>query len=301
MDRSPETTRAPLEAHAALALAQVLFAIFPVVTKRWVFPAVEPLGVAGLRVAFGAASLALAARIARAPSVPDRASLLRLAVCAFFGVAVNQVFFLVGLSRSTAIHAAVLVAATPAIAYAIAVVAGRETRHPASLAGVVLAGAGAVLIALARPPSGGQPTLRGDALLVVNVTSYSVYLVLVRDVVRRVHPLRAIAWVFAFGALMVLPLSVPTLVSVEWRAVGSDAWLGIAFILLGPTSGAYLLNAWALRRSSSTLAAVYTCAQPLITTAIAWESERPDVLKVALAIGLIIPGVLLVALPRRAR
>src|SRR5581483_10976817 len=103
--------------------------------------------------------------------------------------------------------------------------------------GVLLAIAGASWLALVRPTSGThEATLFGDALLLGNVAAYAVYLVLVRDVLDRVEPLTAIAWIFTFGAVANVPLGAPALASVAWREVTAATWLHLAFILLFPTS-----------------------------------------------------------------
>src|SRR5688572_30165868 len=111
MSAPDEPRPSQLPAHLMLGAAQVLFGIFPTAGK-FVFQQVPPLGVASLRVVFGAATLFLAARAVSAPPVPDRRVLARIAVCAIFGIALNQMLFLEGLSRSTATHAGILVAAT---------------------------------------------------------------------------------------------------------------------------------------------------------------------------------------------
>ncbi len=196
----------PLSAHVSLAAAQVGFGLFPVAGKL-LFDAtgghgVPPFGVAALRALFGAASLVAFANLAGAPRVEERKDLVRLAIYAVFGIVLNQLLFLQGLAHSTATHAGVLVAASPAFAYGLAILLRRETLRAQPALGVALAMGGAAWIALLRSSDPAKADTRtGDALLLLNVASYAVYLVLIRDVLQRVDPLRAIAWVFAFGAV----------------------------------------------------------------------------------------------------
>jgi drug/metabolite transporter (DMT)-like permease len=230
--------KVPLRAHLALAAAQLGFGLFPVFGKL-VFPPRGPfpaLAVAALRAAFGAASLHLIARAAGTGGVERRSDYTRLAVYAFFGIVLNQVLYLEGLAHSSATHAGLLASATPAIAYGLAIALRRESASVRGATGVLLAIAGASWLALVRPTSGRQDaTLFGDALLLANVASYAVYLVLVRDVLDRVAPLTAIAWIFTFGAVANVPLGVPSLIDVAWRDVPAATWLQLAFIHLFPT------------------------------------------------------------------
>lgn len=303
MTDTPAAPKVPVQAHLALAVAQIGFGLFPVFGKL-VFPPrgpIPPLGVAAMRAAFGALSLQLLARAAGAPPVGQRSDYLRLALYAFFGIVLNQVLYLEGLAHSSATHAGLLVAATPALSYALAIAIGRERGLLQPAIGVLLAISGAAWIALVRPAvPNPDATLFGDALLLGNVASYAVYLVLMRDVLGRVDPLRAIAWIFTFGAIANVPLGVPALWSVDWSAVPSRTYWHLAFILLCPTSIGYALNAWALKRAPSTLAAVYTSTQPVIATisAALVLGERAPVEHTACAGTLILAGVMLVALRR---
>ena len=298
----------PLAAHLALAAAQLGFGIFPIAGKLVFRPppghaGIPALGLASLRAAFGATSLALVAHLAGAKPVERRSDLARLALYAFFGIVLNQVFYLLGLERSSATHAGVLAAATPAVAYGFAILLRRERASLAPGLGVGCAIAGAVWIALLRSGGGlalGGPTLEGDLFLFANVACYAVYLVLVRDVLERVEPLRAIAWVFFFGALVNVPLGLHDLTNVEWANVAPRTWGALAFVLLFPTSLCYALNVYALRRAPSTVAAVYTTSQPIVATLAAalvlGESTPP--LETAAATLLILAGVFLVAIRR---
>lgn len=297
------SSRTPASAHIALAIAQVGFGLFPVAGKVVFEGGIPALGVASLRGVFGTLSLFVIATVAGAPSVASRRDLGWLALNAIFGIVVNQLLFLEGLQRSSATHGGVLVAATPAIAYALAIAARREAVHRGAIAGVLLAVLGAAWIALVKPldpARAGSPTLFGDALLLTNVTSYAIYLVLVKDVLKRVDALRAIAWIFLFGALVNVPVGIPSLLQVHWGEVPVRSWGALAFVLLFPTTLCYALNTYALRRAPSTVVAVYTTSQPIVASlsAALVLGERPPLLHTAGATALILVGVVLVAFRR---
>jgi len=303
VDSVRDEVRAPLGAHVALALAQIGFGLHPVASKK-VFPPLgplTPLSLAALRAAFGALSLFLFAELVKSPRVERRRDLAWLAVNAVFGIILNQTLYLEGLHHSSATHAGLLVAATPALAYLFAILARRERAALQPALGVLLAILGAGWIALVRHQAPGNPaTLFGDSLLISNVASYAVYLVMVRDVLQRVDPIRAIAWIFVFGAVANVPLGVPDLLSVPWSAMTPTSWAWLAFILLFPTSICYALNAFALRRAPSTLAAIYTTSQPIVSTVAAMLilDERSSPRDTVLAAFLIVTGVTLVAFRR---
>ena len=47
------------------------------------------------------------------------------------------------------------------------------------------------------------------------------------------------------------------------------AWLALLAVIAGPTVAAYLLNAWALAHTDSSLVATYTYLQPVLTSILA--------------------------------
>lgn len=80
-----------------------------------------------------------------------------------------------------------------------------------------------------------------------------------------------------------LAVTAPALLRVDPRAVPAAVWWGLAYIVLIPTAVNYVLNAWALRRSSPALVAAYTTLQPVIAAllAIVFLGETPGVREIA--------------------
>ena len=47
------------------------------------------------------------------------------------------------------------------------------------------------------------------------------------------------------------------------------AWWSLAFVIVGPTIAAYLMNAWALKYAESSVVAAYTYLQPVFAVILA--------------------------------
>jgi drug/metabolite transporter (DMT)-like permease len=56
------------------------------------------------------------------------------------------------------------------------------------------------------------------------------------------------------------------------------AWIWLAFVVVFPTAGAYLLNNWALARADASVVALFIYLQPLIAALLAMArlGERPS-------------------------
>src|SRR5439155_1267976 len=80
---------------------------------------------------------------------------------------------------------------------------------------------------------------------------------------------------------LLLPIGAWPMAHQAWHAIPAQAWIGLGLVIVGPTVAAYLLNAWALRHTDSSLVAAYTYLQPVLTAILAAiflrETIRPVV------------------------
>jgi drug/metabolite transporter (DMT)-like permease len=193
----------------------------------------------------------------------SRADHLRLAGFSILGIALNQTLFLMGLRWTTPFSVSLLGATIPGFAAALAGIFGKETFSWRTVAGLTLALLGVLSLI------GNGSLDRGAVLVALNSLSFAAYVVLSRDVVLRVGALRTVAWIFTYGALLFAPFGIRPML-VQLPALTPRGWAFVLYIVALPTIVAYLLNAWALARSSATLVTIYIYLQPLIAAVVAW-------------------------------
>ncbi len=258
----PHTNRPSPRVHIALLFVSASFGLMHVVAKG-VLQSLEPLQLAVLRAGLAAPLLLwLAWRHDRA--LPSRADLPMLAFLGLLGVFLNQVLFILGLERTTATNAAIIMPSIPVFAVALGALLGIERFSPRRLAGVVLTVLGCLtLLDPTRFVAAGEASL-GNLLILMNCLSFAAFLVLQRPILTRVPWRTVIAWSFLFGTLGIVAVGGPQLAALDAAVVPMQAWLGLAFIILFPTFLGYALSTWAVRRSTPTLVAVYTTTQPLV-------------------------------------
>ena len=249
-------------------MVQGMFASLAIVGKL-VFPELPPSALVVIRV--GGAALVLA--VAYLASGPQRISSLRdwslLAVLGFLGVTANQSLFLGGLERTTAINASILVTTIPVFTVFYSVLARQERASALKVGGIVLAGLGAVYLIGPDRVSLAPRLALGNAMVVAAMMCYAGFLVISKPLLRRYDTLTVSLFVMAFGLLGTLPLGLPVLGRLELSRIAATTWLWVGYIILVPTVGAYFLNAWALKRTSSQLVAAFIYLQPLFTAAVA--------------------------------
>jgi drug/metabolite transporter (DMT)-like permease len=221
-------------------------------------PTVAFLRMLGAAVAFHAARVAL-----RLPTVPLRDQPI-VALCAILGISANQLLFLHGLALTSASHAALVTTTIPVLTLLVAAVLGRERLELRRIVGIAIALSGVLILVLGKDPT-GRATLLGDLLILANATVYAGYLVLSRDLLARHPPMAVLPWLFTWGLVTALPfIGVP-----ELSDRSGEAWLSVAFIVLGPTIGSYALNLYALRTVPASVVALYIYLQPSIAALLA--------------------------------
>jgi drug/metabolite transporter (DMT)-like permease len=280
--------------HVALGFTQVAFGLLPIFATFVFRPGgISPFGVGAWRVAGGSVVLGgLAGALYGRRAIPRREDLVRFVACAWLGVAVNQGLFLLGLSRSTPVNAALVMALIPVFTFAIAAALRQEVYSGLRALGVAIALAGLLpLLFTDGLLSLGQYGF-GNLLMVSNALCYSFYLVLAKPLTRHYPPVVIIAWTYLFS-LVALPAFMWGQPLVPTAGV---AWWGIAYIVAFPTIVAYLLNVFALGRLRASTTAVYIYAQPLVTATAAWFvfGERPTPAMLLAAAALFV-GIWLVA------
>ena len=265
---SDRAAHRPWEIHAALAGAQVGFALFPILGKL-VLLSLPPLLFSAFRAASAAILLEAFRRAQKRPERVRRADAPRLILYGLLGVSFNQILFIEGLSRTTAINTTVLTTTIPIFTLAAAAALGRERLTARAAAGIVLAGAGALLLLNAQRFDLSSASFRGDLLLIANCVSYSLYLVLSRPVLARYHFVTFTAAVFRYGAVLIVLLALPELVRFAPAHVSPLGWASLAGVILLCTVVPYLLNAWALARVHASRVAFYVFLQPFVATLLA--------------------------------
>ena len=287
---SPSKGR-PWEIHAALAGAQIGFALFPILGKL-VLLSIPPLLFSAFRAASAALLLEAVRRAQARPETLRRPDVPRLILYGLLGVSFNQILFIEGLARTTAINTTVLTTTIPVFTLAAAAVLGRERLTTRAGAGIVLAGIGALLLLNAQRFDWSSASFRGDLLLIANCISYSLYLVLSRPVLAHYHFVTFTAAVFRYGAVLIVLLALPELARFSPAQVSPLGWASLAGVILLCTVIPYLLNAWALARVEASHVAFYVFLQPFVATLLAigilGEELTP---KTVLAAGLIFAGL----------
>lgn len=229
-----------------------------------------------------------------------RRDLPLLAACGLFGVAINQEFFFAGLSITTPINGALIMIMTPILVMLISFFTGHEKLTWQKVTGMLTGAAGAMIIIGGRGLNFSSKTAPGDLLILLNASSYAIYLVMVRPLMHRYHPMTIIKWVFLLGLPWVLFFGAGQMGQIQWHSFSRNIWLAVVFVVFFTTFCAYLFNTIALREVHSSIVGAYIYLQPVIAALISTLAGKDelDPAKLLSAV-LIFSGVYLVSFAGR--
>jgi drug/metabolite transporter (DMT)-like permease len=221
---------------------------------------------------------------------------LRIAACAFFGVAFNMLTFFKGLSYTSPIMGAVLMVTTPMIVLILSSLLMKEKMQSKKVIGILLGLAGTITLILYGKDLNNAPNATlGNLLVFVNAVSYAFYLIFVKKLMDKYNAFTFVKYIYLFGFFMVLPFGYNELQLVNWNEIPLDVSLKIAFVVVFSTFFTYLLNLISMRNLKPTTVAVFIYLQPFFATifAIGLGKDNLNVVKIVSAI-LIFVGVYLV-------
>jgi drug/metabolite transporter (DMT)-like permease len=255
------TEPADRRALAALVFGAAVIGLAPILVR---LTATGPAAAGFWRLAFALPLLALiAGRADRGPpGAPPRAALLAGAM-----FALDIGFWHYGLHYTSVANATVLTNLTPVVVTLVAWLAFRQRPRLGFVAAVLLAVAGAWLMAAARGGRPGPDPPLGDALSLVTALWYALYLVSVGVARRRAGAARVMFW----STLLSAPLLLVAALAMDERLIPASAagWAACAGLGLVHVAGQGTI-AWSLGRLPATLASVVVLVQPVVAAVLGW-------------------------------
>ena len=283
-------------AHISLFVANLIYAINYTFAKDVMPDFIQPSGFILLRVT-GAAILFSLFYFLFVNERVERKDILKLAICGVFGVAINQLLFFEGLNLTTPINAAIIMTINPVLVIIMSAFILYEKINVRKGIGIALGLIGAsTLILNGGSLSGDTNFMLGNTFIFINAASYGLYLVLVKPLMLKYHPITVMFYVFGFGLLYVIPFGYTELLAVDWASFPPKIMWEVAFVVICTTVIAYLLNSSALKQLNPSTVSIYIYLQPVLATlfAIFRNADTLDEMKIVSAI-IIFVGVYLVS------
>jgi drug/metabolite transporter (DMT)-like permease len=253
----------------SLVLMAVIWAVnFSVV--KYGTSLVAPLAYNGARVGFAAIVLILVVVFMRAP-LPSRRDVVALAGLGVLGNGVYQCLFVIGVSKTSASDAALVIAATPAFVAIIGRLRGTERTNARRAAGIALSilGMAFVVLGASAAPSGGA-SLAGDLIMLGASLCWATYTVLLKPYTTRISGLQISTLTMTGGAIPLVAYCLPAMLRTDWTSYPPLGWAAVTYSGVGSLVIAYAFWYRGIRIIGPTRTAMYSNLQPVVAVLVAW-------------------------------
>ncbi|MCB0460021.1 MAG: EamA family transporter [Flavobacteriaceae bacterium] len=279
----------------AASLAALIYGISFTVAKE-VMPAyIKPYGFIVLRV-LGATILFWCVSIFTVKEKIESQDYFRIFLAAIFGASTNMLTFFKGLSLTTPISGSIMMLTTPILVLILSAIILKERITIKKVLGIFIGLIGAfVLIMYGQSLGAGKDAVMGNFWVFVNAALYSFYLIIVKRLTDKYHPITFVKWLYLMGLLIVIPFGFGELKEINWAAMPTKIYFQTGFIVVFTTFFTYLFNLFALTKLKPTTLSIFIYLQPVIATiyALLTNKDTLNVVKI-LATVLIFTGVYIV-------
>ena len=276
----------------ALLVVQIIYAS-GVIVGKFMLPIVPASVIVTMRMIVATAAFFAAHRIIGGKAPRNTEDWVKFALLGILGGAGNQFLILLGLTRTTAINAAILIPMIPIFTVIFGWLLKRDRPSPLKWLGVAVAALGTVYLIGPDRVSMGSGVALGNLLVLAGMAFNALAFLLSKEMLERYAPVTVAFCLTVAGLIGILPFGLGAVDSVNQGALTPRLWLWLAYMVVFPTTVTYFLNLWSLRRASPTLVTSFIYLQPLCTTAVAplvLEGEELTT-RIALSGGAIFLGV----------
>lgn len=189
-----------------------------------------------------------------------------IALAALLGLVCNQCCFTIGLSITSPINSSIVATTLPIITMILAAIFLHEPVTSKKIIGIFCGAAGALMLILgsASAVSSKVGDIRGDMLCLFSQLSFACYLSIFKHLIQKYNVITFQKWMFLFGAIMIIPLSFNSVLSLPWAAISVKTWAETAFVVIGSTFFAYILMMIGQKVLRPTVVSMYNYVQPIV-------------------------------------
>ncbi len=285
-------------AEAGLVLMVLIWGLNFVVAK-WAMAVIAPLGFNAIRHLLASLFMVGVLLVRGETARPARTDLGRIVMLGVVGNVLYQSAFVIGLNRTNAGNAAVVLALIPI--FVLLLQRGRDRTTAIAWVGALMSVFGVALVTGTSFGSAGADGIVGDLILLGAAAVWAVYTIGAQPLIDRYGPILTTAWTLWVGSFGLILLGIPAVVQQDWSQVTAAAWGGVLFSSVFSIGVAYLLWYTGVQRLGGAHTAVFANLPPIVALAAGaiWLDEELTGYSI-IGVAMVIGGVLLVRRGRRA-
>lgn len=259
-----------LRGHGAMMFTNLIFGLNTPLAKTILGPGALTSNVLTLYRIVGATVLFWVASLFTRRERVTPKDLLLLFFASLFGIQINQVSFIAGLSMTSPIDASVIVTMGPILTMVLAALHLREPITWKKAGGVLIGASGALLLILSSRTDGqAERNMIGNLLCLLSSLSFAFYLTFFKRLIGRYSPVTLMKWMFLFAAICCTPFGYGEMRTVDYGALPADIILRTLYVVVAATFLAYLIIPFGQKRLRPTVVSMYNYVQPVISSLVA--------------------------------
>jgi len=232
-----------------------------------------------------------------------RNELWKILILGVVGVAGCQVFFTLGIARTTASNASLIMATTPIFVILFSALLRIERVTPFMGLGVALSflGTGLLVGLGAGEISFRSEAFAGNILVLGGAICWAVYTVLATPLLGHYPPLKVTTLATITAGVVLLLLGSGELARLEWADISLKGWLGLCYSFALSSAVTYAIWTSSIHSVGNTRTAVFMNLIPIVAVIASW-SLLGEVLGTWQLVGavIILTGVTLTRVPPKA-
>ena len=260
-----------IKGHAALFVAYIIFGLNLPIAKNILIHeevcsafALTFYRIGGATVLFWTLSL-----FTKKEKVPFR-DLILLFGASLFGISINQMSFITGLSQTSPIDASVIATTAPIMTMICAAFFLKEPVTWKKVIGVIIGALGALLLIFNENiTEQHQTNLVGNLLCLLSLLSFAIYLAAFKNIILKYSAVTLMKWMFLFASVCCLPFCRKDIVAVNYAEIPLNIYIQIAYVVFLATFFAYLLIPIGQKFLRPTIVSMYNYLQPIVSSLVA--------------------------------
>jgi len=239
---------------------------------------ITPLAFNAVRFLLASLLVAAVLRAEGTLDLPARQHRWRIVGLGLLGNVAYQVCFILGLNRTPAGSASLILALTPVLTALLSTLTGHEKPGIRTWGGAALSITGVGLVSGTGISVAGSRALVGDLILVAAAVAWALYTVGSREMVRTYGSVRTTAWTMWVGTAALIPLGIPEIARLDWAGLDWRAWGGLLFSAVFAIGLAYLVWYRGVERLGNTRTSIFSNLTPVVAmiAAAVLLNERPS-------------------------
>lgn len=259
-----------LPAHIALLMANMCWGFMSPVSKSVLLSGtLSPLALSAVRIGAAAIIFLLVTPLLPSAVAPReriaRSDWSKILIASLLMISANQGLYILGVGYTNPVDASVMSSLTPMITMVLAAIVLRFPITRLKFTGVAIGLTGVIILVTnqAADTALASNPLLGDSLCLAAQICAAFYYVMFSGLIQRYSPVTLMKWMFLLSAITYVPFCIPELLKVDYAALPSGVWFGIAYIVLFGTAFSYLTLPFAQRCLRPTVVSIYNYVQPV--------------------------------------